>query len=160
MSGGFKILGLFLLVLLLTGCGGSGNDTGERIPGVNITPAVDINSGTESPEPLPEEPTPIDPTPIVPTPVQPTPTTGAATLNWLPPTENIDGSMLDDLAGYKIYYGTSPDSFPNVISISNPGLSSFVIDNLSTNTTYYFTITALNSNGIESRFSNIVSKNI
>jgi len=159
-----KIVGIFYLTLVLSACGGSGSDTGESIPG--ITPAVGINPGTVTPEPTPiaPSPTPIapSPTPVAPspTPVAPTPTNGVATLNWLPPIENIDGSTLDDLAGYKIYYGASPDSFANVISISNPGLSSFVIDNLTTNTTYYFTITALNSRGIESRFSNIVSKNI
>jgi hypothetical protein len=163
-----KIVGILYLTLVLSACGGSSNDTGESIPG--ITPAVGINPGTDTPEPTPfapsptpvaPSPTPVEPspTPIAPTPT-PTPTNGVATLNWLPPIENIDGSTLDDLAGYKIYYGASPDSFPNVISISNPGLSSFVIDNLPTNITYYFTITALNSRGIESRFSNIVSKNI
>lgn len=144
LADSLKLLGILCLTLLLGACGGSKNGTaGSTLPGANINSAVDIN-------------------PVVPAPVDPTlaPTTGAATLNWLPPTENADSSTLEDLAGYKIYYGTSPDSFPNVISISNPGLSSFVIDNLPSNITYYFTITALNSRGIESRFSNIVSKEI
>ena len=161
LTGNFKITSLFCLTLLVSACGGAGNDAADSLPGANVTPAVDINSGTESPNPTPTEPTPNDPVPVQPTPTPtPTPTTGAATLNWMPPTENMDGSTLEDLAGYKIYYGTSPDSFPNVISLNNPGLSSLVIESLSTNTTYYFSITALNSSGIESRFSNIVSKNI
>jgi len=154
LADSLKLAGIFYLTLFLAACGGSGNESGESIP-ANITPAVGINPDNDSSEPIPVEPSPTEPTPVV-----PVPTNGAATLNWLPPTENMDGSALEDLAGYKIYYGTSPNSFPNVISISNPGLSSFVIENLPANITYYFSITALNSNGIESRFSNIVSKNI
>ena len=65
-----------------------------------------------------------------------------------------------DLAGYKIYYGTASDALDNVISISNPGLSAFVIKNLPGNTTYYFAITAVNSKAIESSLSSIVSKDI
>ena len=40
--------------------------------------------------------------------------TGSATLSWLPPTTNIDGSPLTNLAGYKIYWGTSADDFPEL----------------------------------------------
>jgi hypothetical protein len=162
LADSLKLAGIFYLTLFLGACGGSSNESGEIIP-ANITPAVNINPDFDSLEPIPIEPSPTEPTPVAPEPTPvpvPIPTTGAATLNWLPPTENMDGSALEDLAGYKIYYGTSPNSFPNVISISNPGLSSFVIENLPDNITYYFSITALNSNGIESRFSNIVSKNI
>jgi hypothetical protein len=31
---------------------------------------------------------------------------GQATLSWDPPTTNVDGTPLTDLAGYKVYYGT------------------------------------------------------
>jgi hypothetical protein len=103
------------------------------------------------PEPTPEPVPEPDPVPV---------NTGAATLNWLPPTEYVDGTVLDDLAGYKIYYGTAPDALTNVISISNPGLSAFVIENLPGNTSYYFAITAINSKAVESSFSNIVRKDI
>jgi len=84
--------------------------------------------------------------------------TGVATVNWTPPTENTDGTALVDLAGYKIHYGTSPDNLYNNILINNPGITSFVIENLANNTTYYFSVTAVNSKGMESGFSNIVSK--
>jgi len=29
-----------------------------------------------------------------------------ATVSWIPPTTNTDGTALTDLAGYKVYYGT------------------------------------------------------
>ena len=134
--------------------------TPEPLPVPEPTPEpVPVPEPTPEPEPVPvPEPTP-EPEPVP----EPTPdpvTTGSATLNWLPPTENVDGTVLGDLAGYKIYYGTSPDALTNVISINNPGLTAFVIENLPGNTTYYFVITAFNSNAIESSFSNLVSKDI
>jgi len=88
------------------------------------------------------------------------PSTGAATLRWLPPTTNEDSSTLEDLAGYKIYYGTSSDSLPNVITINNPGLSAYVVEGLAENVIYYFAIKAIDFSGNESVFSNIVSKYI
>jgi outer membrane biosynthesis protein TonB len=111
-------------------------------------------------EPAPTEPAPTEPAPTEPAPTEPAPTTGAATLNWMPPTENTDGSTLTDLVEYKIYYGTSPDAMTNEITNISTGLSTYVIENLQSNTTYYFSMTAINADGIESSFSNIVSKNI
>ena len=40
----------------------------------------------------------------------------------------------------------------------NPGLATFVVDNLTRGTTYYFAVKALNSNDVESAFSNEASK--
>lgn len=85
--------------------------------------------------------------------------TGSATLNWAPPTNNDDGSPLTNLAGYKIYYGTSPGSYPNQITINNPGITSYMVDNLTSNT-WYFVSTAFNSTGLESNFSNVATKTV
>jgi len=82
---------------------------------------------------------------------------GVATLTWTPPTTNEDGTPLVDLAGYKIYYGTASRSYPNSITIANPGITSYVIDNLASGT-YYFAATAFNYSGGESDVSNEVSK--
>jgi hypothetical protein len=86
--------------------------------------------------------------------------TGTATLSWLPPTENTDGSVLTDLAGYKIYYGTSAGSYTSVITVDNPGISSYVVDNLPAGNTYFFVITAVTSSGLESEYSTVGSKTI
>ncbi len=40
---------------------------------------------------------------------------GNVTLNWLAPTQNSDGSALVDLAGYKIYYGRSSQTYDHEI---------------------------------------------
>ncbi len=82
---------------------------------------------------------------------------GSVTLSWMPPTENTDNSALSDLAGFKILYGTTPGVYTNTIDIKNPSISSYVIDNLPQNT-YYFVITAYNSSGISSGYSNEASK--
>lgn len=84
---------------------------------------------------------------------------GTAILSWAAPTLNEDGSALTDLSGYKIYYGLSQGIYPNQILVSNPGITTYVIDNLSPNT-YFFVSTAINSLGIESNFSNVASKTV
>ena len=68
---------------------------------------------------------------------------GKVTLSWTAPTENIDGTPLTDLAGYKLYYGTSQGNYPEQITIDNPGILTYVVENLAPNT-YYFVITAYN----------------
>ena len=82
---------------------------------------------------------------------------GSATLSWTPPTENTDGTPLVDLAAYKIYYGTTEGIYPNSIRIDNPGIASYVVNNLVPNT-YYFVATSVNAAGIESTYSNVATK--
>ena len=85
--------------------------------------------------------------------------TGSVTLTWTAPTTNTDGSALTDLIAYKIRYGTSQGNYPNEIRIDNPGVTTYVIDNLSANT-YFFVSTSINSREIESDYSNVASKTI
>ena len=84
---------------------------------------------------------------------------GTALLSWVPPTENTDGSTLTDLAGYKVYYGTSSGSYGAPITINDPGLSSYMVENLGISD-WFFVITAFNSSGIESSYSTETSKTI
>lgn len=86
--------------------------------------------------------------------------TGSALLSWTPPTENTDGSPLTNLNGYKVYWGPSAGSYSNTVTLNNqPGLSSYVVDNL-TPGTWFFVVTALSTSGVESQFSNAASKTI
>ena len=85
--------------------------------------------------------------------------TGTALLSWNPPTENEDNSALTDLTGYRIYYGVSSGNYTDSVVVNNPGLTSYLIDNLAS-TTWYFAMTAVNSSGIESALSAEVSKTI
>jgi len=84
---------------------------------------------------------------------------GSATLSWIPPTANTNGTPLTNLAGYKIYYGTSSSSLNQSVKIANPGIASYAIDNLSP-ATWYFTVVSYNSANIESSLSEVVSKTI
>jgi len=85
--------------------------------------------------------------------------TGSATLSWTPPTQNTDGSPLNNLAGYKIYWSTSASSYANSVTVANPGIATYVVSQL-TPATWYFVVTAYSATGVESGFSNAASKTI
>jgi hypothetical protein len=86
-------------------------------------------------------------------------TTGSATLSWTPPTENTNGTALTNLAGYRIYYGTSSSTMNKTIQVANPGVSRYVVDGL-TSATWYFNVRAYTSTGVESAASNTASKSV
>jgi putative Ig domain-containing protein len=88
-----------------------------------------------------------------------TSTSGTATLSWTAPTTNTDGSALTDLAGYHIYYGTSPSTMTTVIDVANPGAVSYSVSSLSS-ATWYFAVNAYTTSGLESTLSTTVSKSI
>src|SRR5881628_2728584 len=70
------------------------------------------------------------------------------TLAWDP---NAD----PDLAGYKVYYGTSSGSYQFSVDVGN--VTSFTLAGLLEGQIYYLATTAYNIKGIESEFSNEVS---
>jgi len=82
---------------------------------------------------------------------------GSVTLNWNAPTSNEDGSTLTDLAGYKIHWGTDPGNYTNTVTIDNPSVTTYVVDNLAAGQ-YEFVATSFNTSGIESRHSNPATK--
>jgi hypothetical protein len=81
---------------------------------------------------------------------------GVASLQWTPPTENTDGSVLADLAGYNIHYGTSASALTQTVTITNPGLTAYTLSNLSPGT-WYFVMTAHSAGGVESDLSGVIS---
>ena len=82
---------------------------------------------------------------------------GSMTLSWTPPVENTDGTVLTDLASYRIYYGPSEGNYPNRVVIDIAGLSSYVVENLIPDT-YYVVATSVNAMGVESAYSNVAIK--
>jgi hypothetical protein len=86
-------------------------------------------------------------------------TTGSATLTWTAPTLRTDGTPLTNIAGFRIYYGTSGASYPNMVPVAND-LTTYTVTNLTSGTTYYFVATVLDANGVESSYTNPVSKTI
>jgi hypothetical protein len=84
---------------------------------------------------------------------------GSASLSWQAPTENTDGSALLDLGGYVIYYGSASKTYTSTITISNPGLTSYVVEDLQPGT-YYFSMTSMTTSGEQSSPSAEASKTI
>lgn len=79
------------------------------------------------------------------------------TLEWDAPTARADGSALT-VAHYQVYYGTSPGSYTTSVDVGNA--TTCTIDNLDAGTTYFFAVTAYDSDGNESEPSAEISKAI
>jgi hypothetical protein len=84
---------------------------------------------------------------------------GTAVISWTPPTQRIDGSHLDDLAGYRLYYGRTLSSLDRMIDIANAGQTSQFTNGLAAGT-WYFAVTAYTREGLESPRSLLAKKTI
>ncbi|HEY0342891.1 MAG TPA: fibronectin type III domain-containing protein, partial [Steroidobacteraceae bacterium] len=84
---------------------------------------------------------------------------GTATVSWVAPTENVNGSALTDLAGYNVYYGTNSASLSQKAEVSNAGATGYVVSGL-TSGTWYFAVTSYTAGGVESARSPLSSKTI
>lgn len=118
---------IMLLFFIMSGCGGGGGSNNDNIIST-------VNSGNES--------------------------TGSnsaiiesLTLTWDAPTTNVDGSELTDLAGYRVYYGTSSNNYTESIDVGSANMA--VISNLSSSA-LCFVVTAYDISGNESDYSNEV----
>jgi len=74
-----------------------------------------------------------------------------ATLSWAP---NVDS----DLAGYKVYMGTTSGLYGTPVDVGN--VTTYTAGNLTAGTTYYFSVTAYDQSRNESIHSGEVSKSI
>lgn len=83
--------------------------------------------------------------------------TGVLALNWQAPTENVDGTALVDLAGYRVYYGQFSRNYSGEVPVSNPSATSTSISVPAG--TYYVAMTALDGDGNESGYSNEIVRN-
>ena len=81
--------------------------------------------------------------------------TNSLMVGWIAPTTNEDGTPLEDLAGYRLYYGKGPGEYAYVADVSN-AYTEAEIGGLST-TTWYLTVTAYDYFGNESEYSNEIS---
>lgn len=150
----------------LYGCGGGGDSSEATPPPQSENPPPDSEPQPEpTPEPEPEpqpspEPEPGEPAPEPePSPEPEPPATGVATVSWNPPVHNTDGSALTDLAGFRIYYGTSREILDQVVELTNPGLTSYVIEHLPP-ATWHFGVSAFTVDEMESALSALSSKTI
>lgn len=66
-----------------------------------------------------------------------------------------DANQEPDLAGYRVYYGTSPRDYINFVDVGNVTL--YRLDNLMEGVAYFIAVTAYDTAGNESDFSEEVS---
>lgn len=74
---------------------------------------------------------------------------GTFVLGWDPNRE-------PDIAGYRVYYGTAPGAYGPPIDVGNQ--TTHRLDGLVSGARYYIAVTAYDTSGLESTFSNEVSK--
>ena len=85
--------------------------------------------------------------------------TGTATLTWLKPMQNADGTPLTDLAGFIVKYGNSLTALDQRIAVNDPAMTRYTVTNLGRGT-WYFTVVSYTVGGVESSHSDVVSKTI
>ena len=85
--------------------------------------------------------------------------TGSVTLQWSAPSTRLDGSTvsLSEISGYRLYYGNSATNTPNHIDL---GATSTQYQINLPSGTYYFRISALDSNGYEGALSGALQKTL
>jgi hypothetical protein len=85
---------------------------------------------------------------------------GQATLTWVAPTTNADGSSpVTPLSGFTIYYGTSPTNLNKTIAINNAAATVYTVGGLASGV-WYFAVAANAVNGNQSAQSNVASKTL
>jgi hypothetical protein len=85
------------------------------------------------------------------------PSPSDATLSWLIPTKNTDGSPIRDLAGYYVYYGDNPKIMTHAVQLRDPTSAVYVVRNLSPGP-HYFSVAAYSASGAQSGLTTPVSK--
>jgi len=85
-------------------------------------------------------------------------TTTEVTLSWVAPAEREDNTALSlsAIAGYKIYYGTAQGQYSNNVTINNSTAAGYTFSDLPAGT-YYFVVTTIDTDGLESQYSDPVS---
>jgi hypothetical protein len=170
---------VLLCTLVTFGLAACGSDEGSSASAAAastdplVSPSVGLidrsgGDATQATAPASSSTTPVSATTTVPSTSGSTPalmppikidSTGTATLDWTPPIQNSDGSVLTNLAGYTVYYGTAPDKLTESVKVSNPGVATYVLSNLASGT-WYFAVTAYSAAGVESDRSGVVSTQI
>lgn len=72
-------------------------------------------------------------------------------LSWGRPNYRVSGASLTNLAGYRIYRGTSSGNYNRVLNVG-ANVTSYRVDSLEPGT-YFFSIKAVDQDGVESAFA-------
>ena len=127
-----NLVAALLFTFVLIGCGGGETATTAAAGGGTDAPSSPGGGGGGNP--------------------QPGAGTGTAALNWTPPQTYTDGSTFSDLEGHNVYMD-SGNGFVKIASVlTTTSVSSYLVESLSTGS-YIFSVTAYDSQGVESSFS-------
>lgn len=135
--GPWAVCSVLIAAALLAGCNGTGTGSGAAASGLASTSSVATQPASSSPAS----------------------TSKSADVSWAPPTTNTNGSALTNLAGYRIYYGTSPDTLNQTVDVPNAGATDYVVQGLALGT-WYFAVAAYTNAGLQSGLSSVASKTI
>jgi hypothetical protein len=80
-------------------------------------------------------------------------------VSWQKPTTNTDGTALTNLAGYRIHYGTSPDTLRTSVEVPGADTLAHTITGLSPGT-WYFGVQSVNSVATVSKVSAPATKTV
>ena len=123
-----------------------------------VAPAQPAPAPTPKPVPSPAPaPLPV-PVPVpVPEPVK----LGKATLSWQTPTERVNGTALStaEIGSYEIYYTSETAGASQTIVVSSATQKTYTVNGLKPDS-YHFSMVTVDSNGIYSELSKVVSKTI
>ena len=121
-----------LITLLLSACNTGEAYNGNTGAGVGVT----------------QETTPQEDTQVV-------------ALSWTAPVEREDGTpiSMSEIAGYRVYYGTTEGNYPNELDIADSYNMQAMLSNLAPGT-YYIVVTSYDMDGRESAFSEVVTKSV
>jgi hypothetical protein len=81
---------------------------------------------------------------------------GTVTVSWEAPAQRVDESPLENLAGFRVYYGTAAGAYTSKLEVNAPSLTTVVISSLPAGT-YWFVVTAYDAEGLESVYSEAAS---
>ncbi len=87
---------------------------------------------------VPDRPDP----PVIEAPLDSAPGSRVVTLDWVPPSQNEDGTPLLDLTGHNVYFGSLSGIYTDFRVLDNPGLVTYVLD-LPSSGSWFIAITAL-----------------
>jgi hypothetical protein len=75
-------------------------------------------------------------------------------LSWVAPVAREDNApiALSEIAGYKIYYGTTQGQYPHSLTINDGTATGYTFNSFAT-ATYYFVLTTIDTEGRESQYS-------
>ncbi len=80
------------------------------------------------------------------------PTLYEVTLNWQAPTENMDGSDVNEISAYKVFYGNTQGQPNKHTTVNDSSMTTVTIKNLELGD-HYFTMSTVSSSGMESNKS-------